>query len=131
MKNLSRNPYLKQIKNGRLKFPIRLYLYHCGRRDARKKIVRKDDNGYYFSPFICQQIYLYNLALQIEEESFINSVLPIEAEREIFQLQIDQKEQMEEGINQDMKLSVNEKLNFEQAITILKTKNLLESQKFS
>ena len=31
---------------------------------------------------------------------------------------------MEEGINQDMKLSVNEKLNFEQAITILKTKNL-------
>lgn len=124
MKNPSKNAYFKQLKNGRLKFLLRLYLRYCGRRDARKKIIREDVSGVYLSPFICHEIYLYNVAFQIEEEYFINSTLYVESDSEVFQLQIGQREQMIGKIENDMTSFDNETLDFEKSITILKAKKL-------
>lgn len=124
MKNFSRNAYFKQLKNGRLKFPIKLYLHYCGRRDARKKIIREDASGDYLSPFICREIHLYNLAYQIEKENLISSIMPTEAESEVFQLQIDRREEMVEKKEHTVESTEKVNLDFEQPIAILKAKKL-------
>lgn len=124
MKNLSKNAYLKQLKNGRIRFPLKLYLRYCGRRDARKKVIRKDERGIYLSPFICHEIYLYNVAIQIEEEYFIDSILSVESESEVFQIQIGHIEQMIGKTENEMRLLDNDILDFEKSITILKAKKL-------
>lgn len=124
MKYPSKNAYFKQLKNGRLKFPLKLYLRYCGRRDARKKVIREDVSGVYFSPFICHEIYLYNVAFQIEEEYFINSTFSVESDSDVFQLQIGQREQMIGKTENDRTSIDNEKFDFEKAITILKSKKI-------
>ena len=123
MKRTSKNAYFKQLKNGRLKFLTKLYLHHCGKRDARKKAVREDENGFYVSPFIYQEIHLYNLALQFEEERLTCSVMPTQAKIDVFQLQIERKQQLP-----DRTLNIPEPLGYnhlgsEQAVGILKAKS--------
>lgn len=92
MKDYTKNTYFKQFKNGRLKFFTKLYLNHCGKRDARKKVIRKNAKGTYVSPFIYQEIYLYQLALQMEDERITNSTMSAQTEYNVFEAQIAQKE---------------------------------------
>lgn len=117
IKGSSRNTYLNQFKNGRLRLFTKLYLRHCGKRDARKKIIREDEKGVYTSPFVYQEIHLYNLAFHIEEEHLVRSLMTLRAEMGIFQLKIEQKEQNVEGM-------LNNNPDFEQAIGILKAKKV-------
>lgn len=122
MKKTSKNAYFKQLKNGRLKFLTKLYLHHCGKRDARKKAVREDENGFYVSPFIYQEIHLYNLAHQLEEERLTSSIMPTQAKIDVFQLQIERKEQSPSGTLNNPESSGQSNLGSEQAIGILKAK---------
>lgn len=122
MKISSKNAYFKQLKNGRLKFITRLYLHHCGRRDARKKTVREDENGFYISPFICQEIHLYNFALQIEKERLASIIMPTQAKIDVFNLQITQKTKLVDNAPDAPKSITHYNLDSEQAIAILKAK---------
>lgn len=120
-KKFSKNAYLNQLKNGRLKLSIRLSLRLRGMRDAKKSIIREDENGIFVSPFIYQEIHLYNLAFHMEEEQLIQSLMSIQAEMDILQLQIDQKELLMALPNAKSNISLGGS-NLNQASTILKTK---------
>lgn len=124
MKRFPENVYYKQLKNGRLKLLIKLYLRYCGKRDARKKVIRKNADGEYLSPFICREIHLYNLAFRVEEERFIRAISLTEADSQVFQLQIDRKEELIGKIQNDTGLSFDERVGLEQPITILEAKRL-------
>ena len=94
MKNQLDNTYFKQLKNGHLKLFLILYLRWRGKKDASDKIIRVNEEGIYVSPFIYHEIYLYNLALHVEEERHVRSIMATQTEIEIFRLQIEQKENL-------------------------------------
>lgn len=129
-KKFSRNAYFNQLKNGRLKLSIRLSLRLRGMWDAKKSIIREDENGIFVSPFIYQEIHLYNLAFRIEEEQLIQSLSSIQTEVDILQSQIDQKEVLMDLTNVKTNTSPTDS-NLNQVSTILKTKKqeLLSFQK--
>lgn len=122
MKQSLSNAYFKSLKNGHLKFFTKLYLLHCGKRDARKKVIREDENGNYVSPFICYQISLFQLAMQLEKEQLANSCMSAQTEMGIFQLQIERKEQAASNTGQNYIATDYKYTDNEQAIAILKAK---------
>lgn len=120
-KKFSKNAYFNQLKNGRLKLSIKLFLRLRGMRDAKKAILREDENGNFVSPFIYQEIQLYNLAFQIEQEQLIQSLLSIQSEMDILQSKIEQKELLMNLPSTPPNIS-SDYSELKQASTILKTK---------
>lgn len=94
MKKEQKNVYLGQYRNGKLNFFFRIYLKLCGRRDAKNKVVREDENGIYSSPFICYEVNLYKLALGTEEERLIGATASAERGIDIFRIQKERKEEL-------------------------------------
>ena len=88
----SESAYLKQCRKGKLKIWIRLYLHCRGKHDAKKNIIRIDENGIYSSPYIYQEIQTYMLALQTKKASFCTSTVSAKNGIDVFQLQIQQKQ---------------------------------------
>lgn len=120
-KKFSKNAYFNQLKNGRLKLSIRLSLRLRGMHDAKKAILREDENGHFISPFIYQEIHLYNIAFHIEQEQLIQSLLSIQSEMDILQSKIDQKELLMDLSSTPPNIS-SDYSELKQASTILKTK---------
>ena len=122
MKNHLENTYLKQLKNGHLKLLLKLYLQYRGWKDARKQIIHVNEDGIYVSPLIYHEIYLFNLAVHAEEERLIRSTMSLQAEMDIFQLQIEQKELLMNSPDPTAKLYSDKGSDLKQIITTLKTK---------
>lgn len=122
MKSSLENTYLKQLKNGHLKLLLKLYLQYRGKHDARKQIIHVNENGIYVSPFIYHEIYLFNLAVHAEEERLIRSTMSLQAEMDIFQLQIEQKEQLMNSLDSTTKFYSDKSSDLRQIITTLRTK---------
>lgn len=120
MRKTSENAYLRQCRKGRLKFWTRLYLYHRGRHDARKNVVRADEHGVYSSPYIYQEIQAYRLALQTEKARLCDSTTSARTGISVLQLQI---QQSAAALTRQNPLPTDyEKNSAEQTIAILETR---------
>ena len=120
MRKTSENAYLRQCRKGRLKFWTRLYLYHRGRHDARKNVVRADEHGAYSSPYIYQEIQAYRLALQTEKARLCESTTSARTGISVLQLQIPQSAA---ALARQNPLPTDyEKNSAEQTIAILETR---------
>lgn len=117
----NKNSYHRQLKNGKLKFFTVLYLRYRGKKDAKLHIIRTNEKGQYFSPFIAQEIHLYTAAVKLEQEVFINTLIQAQIQIKLAQLQSTAKEtQKQHYQNSDNELSGNERLHdLEQSITAI------------
>lgn len=117
----NKNSYYKQLKNGKLKFFTALYLQYRGKKDAKLHIVRTNEKKQYISPFITQEIHLYTVAVKLEQERFINTLIQAQVQIESAQLQVVTKEtKKQEYQNSNSTFSDNEKFHdLEQAITAI------------
>lgn len=122
MEKNSENAYLKQCRQGKLKIWTRIYLYHRGKHDARKNIVRVDEHGIYSSPYIYQEIQTYMLALQTEKARLCDSTMSARTGINVFQLQIQQKQSAVTAKGQNSGLADYEKDSVEQSIAILEAR---------
>ena len=100
MKNVTnRNAYYKQLKNGKLRFITNLYLRHCGKKDVKLHIIRKNEKEHYISPFIMREIHLYTVAIKMEQEAFINTLIQDQIQIKLVQLKAAEKEIQKQQYN--------------------------------
>lgn len=118
----SENAYLKQCRKGKLKIWTRFYLYQRGKHDAKKNIVRVDEQGIYSSPYIYQEIQTYMLALQIEKARLCDSTMSARTGINVFQLQIQKKQSVVTAKGQNSGIADYEKDSTEQTIAILEAR---------
>lgn len=119
---INKNPYFRQLRNGKLKFFTVLYLRYRGKKDAKSHIIRKNEIDQYISPFITQEIQLYTIAVKFEQEAFINTLIQTQTQINLAQLQASAKEaQKEQYYDPDNLLSDIEKpYDLEQSLTAIK-----------
>lgn len=117
----NKNSYYRQLKNGKLKFFTVLYLRYRGKKDAELHIIRANEKGQYISPFIAQEIHLYEAAVKLEQEVFINTLIQDQIQIKLAHLQATAKEtQKQQYQNTDNTLSDNERFHdLERSITAI------------
>lgn len=117
----NKNSYYRQLKNGKLKFFTVLYLRFRGKKDAELHIIRANEKGQYISPFIAQEIHLYEAAVKLEQEVFINTLIQDQIQIKLAHLQATAKEtQKQQYQNTDNTLSDNERFHdLERSITAI------------
>lgn len=121
MRMTGENPYLRQLRNGKLKLSERIYLYYCGKRDGKFQILKKEDE--YTSPFIARETYLFLAAVKSEQEIFTKKILHIQAQIELAKIQECNKETQKKNYQncKDASLIDNKNVNFERAIAAIRS----------